>query len=41
MMKKKSINDEAKFIVRGIRDSIIVLLAAGASLASLYAFYNI
>lgn len=40
-MKKTSIANEAKFIVRGFRDSIIVLLAAGASLASIYAFYNI
>ena len=40
-MGRTSLNKETKFIVRGFRDSLIVLLAAGASLASMYAFYHI
>ena len=35
---EKHKNDEVQFIVRGLKDSLIVLLAAGASLATLYTF---
>jgi hypothetical protein len=39
-MKNSTINEEAKFIIRGAKDSLIVLLAAAASLASLYSFFH-
>jgi hypothetical protein len=33
-------NEEFRYFIQGVKDSLVVILAAGASLASLYAFYN-
>ncbi|MGV3507695.1 MAG: hypothetical protein ACO1N7_00295 [Sphingobacteriaceae bacterium] len=40
MKNSKLINEEARFIIRGFKDSLVVLLAAGASMASMYFFYH-
>jgi hypothetical protein len=39
-MKNSQVNEEVRFIVKGLKDSLIVLLAAGASMATLYSFFH-
>jgi|GEM_PF-1213966 len=41
MTKEGFVREEARFIIRGIIDSMIVLLAASASMGSLYFFYHL